>query len=146
MYKILVATDGSEHSERAVSEAVKIAKPMNAELHALFVKDLEFVMRTAGTSPTYAEKLIRAVDSRLEEEGRKALEKARNICRENGLEISIHIAQGHPAEVICHEAKEGGYNLIVLGSRGLGRLNELFLGSVSNKVVHRAETSVLVVK
>jgi nucleotide-binding universal stress UspA family protein len=67
-------------------------------------------------------------------------------AREAGVDASWDWATGEPGPHICHHAKDWQADLIVLGRRGRSGLAEVFLGSVSNYVLHRAHCSVLVVQ
>jgi nucleotide-binding universal stress UspA family protein len=60
--------------------------------------------------------------------------------------IETELAWGHPADVIVEKARQGGYHLIVMGSRGLGAISSLLLGSVSDRVVKLAPCPVLIVR
>ncbi len=75
---------------------------------------------------------------------RSDLEEARAFLAERGVEAETLEAQGDPGSVILHAAK--GADLIVVGSRGLNPIQRVLLGSVSSKIVHRAECDVLVVR
>ena len=78
-------------------------------------------------------------------QGRRSnLEEAKTLLAERGIEAETVEAQGDPGNVIVDAAK--GADLVVVGSRGLNPVQRLLLGSVSSKVVHRAEPDVLVVR
>jgi len=81
-----------------------------------------------------------------ENRAREILNKTADRFRENGLEVNTILKKGHPAEVICQVAEEGQFDFVAMGSRGLGGIKELLLGSVSNRVVHCAKCSVLIVR
>ena len=74
----------------------------------------------------------------------EALKKAKNL--KAGLKISKKLVQGRAADKIVEVAKEGGFNLIVIGSRGLGGIKGFFLGSISDRVADEAPCPVLIVK
>ena len=78
------------------------------------------------------------------ERRRKDLDEANAFLSERGIEAETIEAQGDPGDVVVEVAK--GADLAVVGSRGLNPLQRLLLGSVSSKVVHRAECDVLVVR
>jgi nucleotide-binding universal stress UspA family protein len=65
---------------------------------------------------------------------------------EQGVDAKVELIQGSPAEVILDYANENGFDVIVIGSRGLGGIREFVLGSVSHNVVQHARIPVLVVK
>ena len=72
--------------------------------------------------------------------------RAHAYLRELGLPSEMKLEAGDPAEEIVAEATTGGYDVVVVGSRGHGALGRLFLGSVSQGVLHHAKRPVLVVK
>jgi nucleotide-binding universal stress UspA family protein len=74
----------------------------------------------------------------LEEAGREVLHVARECLGLPDERVKQERLSGHPAEVVCRLAEEGGYNLVVMGSGGLSEVGAFFLGSVSDKVSHHA--------
>ena len=144
MYKILLATDGSEHSIEAAKEVIKIAGPMQAEVTAISVVQATpvYVGYDIPASPSIT---LEIMDG-LEDAARRILESVKEQFKEKEIEIKIRIEKGQPAEVICSIAKEENYDLVVVGSRGLGGIKKFFLGSVSNSIVMSSEVPVLVVK
>ncbi len=130
MFKILVATDGSEHAEKVVKDAVRIAGPIQAEVIVLTVED--------WTAP----------DRGSSEKAKETIEKAAAPFRENNIEVNTMIRRGtkRPADVIIDVANEENVDLIMLGSRGIRGIQEVFLGSVSHRVVHQSKRNVLIVK
>ena len=70
---------------------------------------------------------------------------AHAFLRERGIESEMKVANGDPAEEILKEARQGGYDLLIVGTRGLGPVGRLLLGSVSSKVADRSPCPVLVV-
>ncbi len=156
MYKILLATDGSEHSNKTVEEAIKLAACSGAETTVLSVAENIPVSDYYRAGMSFDEmdreavarlkKSLEDAERNLENTARKVLEDAERRFRDKGLKIKTMLMKGHPADVICRVAEEGAFDLVMLGSRGLGGIKELLLGSVSNKVAHCAKTSVLIVK
>ncbi len=135
MYRILLATDGSTNSFRAAEEAAKLASALQGEVTIISViKDMPVA------------RLPAEIYNSIEDNTQKMLEETKDFLKEKGVEANVLSFQGNPGNIICEVAEDGGYNLIVMGSSGLGSIEELFLGSVSNKVVHCAKVSVLVVK
>jgi len=130
MYKILVATDGSEHAGKVVNDVIKIAAPTKAEVIVLTVEDWTAADRDAGAK------------------AKDAVEKAAAVFKENDITVTPVIRKGtkRPADVIIEVADEEDVDLIVLGSRGLRGVKEVFLGSVSHRVVHMTDKNVMVIK
>ncbi len=144
MYKILLATDGSEHSVEAAKEVLKIAAPMKAEVTALSVVQSTpvYVGYDIPASPSIT---LEIMDG-LEDAARRILESVEELFKTGDMAIKLRIEKGQPADVICTIAKNEHFNLIVVGSRGLGGLKKFFLGSISNSVVMSSEIPVMVVK
>lgn len=147
MYKILLATDGSDSSFKAVEKTIEIAKPMGAEVTILSVAhEVPVFKGQEGLSYEQAVALQENMMEGMEKAASEVLDNTKKVFEEKGLKVNTVLKKGQPASVICDEGSSGGYNLIILGNRGLGGIKEFILGSVSNKVVHCAETSILVVK
>ena len=132
--KLVVGYDGSEHAKRALARAIE----MSGENASLVVvasaePDLEMPMTEGGRQ-----------DPSEVRERREAIESARETLNDTGIEAEFIEAYGDPGSAIVHAAK--GADLVVVGSRGLSRIERLLLGSVSTKVVQRAPCDVLVVR
>jgi nucleotide-binding universal stress UspA family protein len=74
------------------------------------------------------------------------MEKAKKICAQNGILFYQKILHGDEGPKIVKFAHDKNFDLIVIGSRGMGSLKEMFLGSTSNYVLHKAKIPVLIVK
>jgi nucleotide-binding universal stress UspA family protein len=146
MKRIVVAVDRSEASLRAVDFAADLASKYDAELVLLTVG-----REVVGSDPgfeAYArmEHVQEAMPSVIIESIRNELVSVRDRAAAKGAQqISIEVAVGEPAAQILAAANVGQVDLIVLGSRGHGRLAGLLLGSVTQKVVALAHGPVLVV-
>ncbi|WPD18613.1 universal stress protein [Thermaerobacter composti] len=81
-----------------------------------------------------------------EANARAELEEARQWLAEAGIAADVDVAVGAPGEEICRYAHAGGYELIIMGRRGLGRLQEVLLGSVSEYVLRHSKLPVLIVQ
>ena len=145
--KILVATDGSAHARKAIDYASDIASKYNATLYLIHVISeteipedlLEYVEVERIEEPprsVYIQKIgegiIGTAEKEVKSKGVKAVQSA--------------VVQGDPAEKIIEFAREKGVDMIVIGSRGLGSVKGLFLGSVSSKVCHVADCTCVTVK
>lgn len=140
MYKkVLVPIDGSPHSNRAEQTAVEIAKLMGAEVCLIHVIIPPQYTAFYGETPI---PVSQNVMDELENRGKTLLDE--HAAKYSGLKISTELFIGHPAETICQRAKEGGYDLVIIGSRGLGAIKGYLLGSVSDRVSHHAPCSVLI--
>jgi len=131
--RILITTDGSEDSYRAVRSYIHITHATRHEINILYVMPRIAVGRDAGY-----------LQMEQEEEAARALNTVKEIFREVGYTAGTALKQGDPAQTIIQVAKTGGYNLIVMGQRGLGGFREYVLGSVTRYVVQNAPCSVLI--
>jgi nucleotide-binding universal stress UspA family protein len=141
---ILIAVDGSKHAERAFEEAVDLAGQSGASLTAIaafpniapwvYVGGYGAIVPPAGLEDLHEQSRrehSRMLDDLVERLG-------------GGHEIQKIVVQGSPAEAILNQAREGGHDLIVMGSRGRGELRSLLLGSVSHHVLQTSPIPVLV--
>lgn len=136
--RILVAVDGSDHALHAAQVAARLARALGAGLTVLTVYH--------GPSPALGEPNYSAALAEALEEARGIAEHARLAARKaGGLEPEVEWLSGVPADTIMTVARDGGHDLIVMGTRGRGRLSAALLGSVSSVVAARAGRPVLVV-
>jgi nucleotide-binding universal stress UspA family protein len=143
---VLVAVDASEPARRAVARAARLAKGSGARLTLLHViRHMQVPERLLDMADV--EKITGVRGDLLEMVAGKILREAKGIARENGLrECETAFVDGDPATRIVEHARAEGADLIVLGTRGLGKVRTAFLGSVSRKVTNLAEVDVLVVR
>ena len=143
MLKLLLAVDGSECSGRALDHFIARIGWFKGslEIHILNVQHpIPYGSRVS--SVVGHEKL----QEYHQEEGLAALKEARAKLDRAGIKYHYHIGVGEPAQVITQYAKEKGCDEIVMGSRGLGTVEGLLLGSVATKVIHLATVPVMLVK
>ena len=152
--KILVPLDGSEHSLRALEIAVQIAKKFEAKItliHVYSVGIRPVVMPEPTTLTPIGVPVMAPTDvSKVAEATRKAgaaiLADGEEKVKAEGIEVETLLKEGHSVQEIVKTAKEGSFDLIVIGARGISKIREIILGSVSDGVVHNAPCPVLVVK
>ncbi|MGQ9919805.1 MAG: universal stress protein [Desulfobacca sp.] len=137
--KLLVAYDGSAGAQKALAAGVKLARIHQAALWALYVQ--ERLPRYGGTIDEIDEEK-KFVDERFE----KLAAEVRAQAQEAGLEIKMLRPFGHPAQTIVEVAKEGNYDLILVGHSGLSGVWAAFLGTTAEKVSRHAPCSVLIVR
>lgn len=136
--KILVATDGSEDATRACREAGRIGKALGSEVTVIHVVYIP---------PMYRDDVGPAIEETLVEDGKRILENGKKEIDASGVKAKTKLVrEGSPAERIVEEAAAGGYDLVVIGSSGLGRAAPLELGSVSAGVSHSSRCSLLIVR
>lgn len=136
--RVLVAVDGSDQSLHAARTAARLGRALGVPLTVLTV----FHEPSAAVGePQFSAALTHALD-----EARRIVEAARQaILEAGGPEPETTWLGGDPAETILSTARTGGYDLVVLGTRGRGRFQAALLGSVSAAVAARAGRPVLVV-
>ena len=136
MKQILVATDGSPNGGYALEQALELAKACAAKLVVVYVRH---AARPVLGEPFY-QRSVTAESRHACETSALALGRAEAA----GVEADVEVLEGNPAERILELARLRDVDLIVVGSRGLGTMAGLLLGSVSREVVHRADRPVLV--
>ena len=140
--KILVATDGSEEAQLASTTAADLAEKTDSELHVLTVGP-DYPLYELPEHPAEFEDVLRENRRRAKE----VLEQQAKRIEESGVTVKeTHLLEGSAAEEIVELAEEIGAGLIVMGSRGHGRLRRTLLGSVSEAVVRHAHCPVTVVR
>jgi nucleotide-binding universal stress UspA family protein len=138
---ILVAIDGSAHAERALSEAIDLAERHDGQLTIMTCVPDPSSWTVAGGA--YAGIDIARLQHDLDHEHQELLDHAAaNVP--DGLAVATALAHGHPAEQILRQARAGGHDLIVMGSRGRGGMRSLVLGSTSHQVLNASPQAVLV--
>lgn len=141
MKNILVVTDGSETSNKALLETKKLAEINNSKvtiLHAVNNIVTHPSLLGQGYSIKTNEGLIKL--------GEELLNEARDLFEGFAGKVEIKQKIGDAGKEIIAESKIGDYDLLVIGNRGLGAFSRVLLGSVSNKVINHVKINVLVVK
>lgn len=142
--KILVPVDGSKYSINAGRKALSLAARHGGTVTFLHVINNTqiFSMGPSHEPPVVTETVIEG----LKEGGNKILKRTLQFMDRNDVPIETELAWGLPAQVIVDRAREKPYDLIVIGSRGLGAIGGLLLGSVSDRVAKLASCPVMIVK
>ena len=142
--KILLATDGSEEATLATQTAIDIADKSSSELHVAFVG---LSAAYVGMGPPEIADIPAPRQQELNEEAQRLLNaQVEQIKADGGTVAQAHLRIGKPDEQIVDLAEEIGAGLIVMGSRGLGGIRRLLMGSVSDSVVRHAHCPVLIVR
>ena len=135
--KILVPLDGSPNASRGLDRAIDIAKISDAEITGFYSFHLPITAGIKYTSKMKDDAQKKAV---------KAIGPAMNKAQKAGATFKYKTGGGHTGSEIVKFAKNGNFDMIVIGARGLGGAREAFLGSTSNYVLHKTKIPVLVVK
>lgn len=144
MHKILMAVDGSEHSERAVQYLIGLIQnggllAGNAEVHLLNVQPL---LPTRILQSLDREELARYYEEKSDDDSHKAIA----LMKQAGIAFTFHTLQGDAARTIVSCSQSLGCESIILGSQGKGFLAGIFLGSVASKVIQLSSIPVTLVK
>lgn len=140
--RILVAYDGSELSKKALDMAITLAKQdEKIELNVVAVSNPP-TATSMGSYGIYNQELINEIRNNAEKLLREAKEKLSGLTNK----CSTVVLEGNPGRLIVDHANQTSCDLIVMGSRGLSGLKEMFLGSTSHFVVQRANCPVFIVK
>ena len=134
---ILVPVDGSDGSDKAVAHAIGMAEIYGAKLNFLYVANINQLAINAALSQAILDAVTKA--------GKTILDRAENMVP-SGIEKESFSETGSPAAVILEFEENLNADLIVMGSRGLGVVKGILLGSVSQYIIERSKCPVLVIK
>jgi len=148
--KILLATDGSKHSEMAAKKCIGFMRG-SEDPHIRIISAAEAVSPVAPEQLAVSNDLFLRLAAESRQSAETAVEDLKTVVlqafgEDNQPVIETAVISGSPREVIVDEAKEWGADLIVVGSHGYGFWDRMLLGSVSDAVIHHAPCSVLVVR
>ncbi|MEM3459229.1 MAG: universal stress protein [Candidatus Bathyarchaeia archaeon] len=125
MKKILVGVDGSEYAEKALKQAIQVAQKFSAKVTVVNVYH----------APTG------------QEVSQKILDKAKDILENSGVKFNlVSVLNPNTPKVITDMARDEKFDLVVVGSRGIGAVHAWLIGSVCNKICYDSPVSVLIVK
>ena len=137
--KILVAFDGSNNSLRAMDKAIQIAKPADATITAVFVIGTPVLKRGLYNITNIQRNVAK-------QKAEEILGRARGRAKLSKVKFQSKIISGVPSTAIIKFATNNKPDILVVGARGLSGAKAVFLGSVSNHILHEAKVPVLVVK
>jgi len=135
--KILVSLDGSAQSVKSLQEAIYLARQCGATITGLCVLPLYTISLGKFTTSLRNQSI---------KEAKKFMAKAKVLAAQNGVVFTERIVISDHTSKISEYASDKKFDLIVMGSRGMNPVKELFLGSVANYTVHKSKIPVLVVK
>lgn len=133
MERLLVCIDGSKYSEDAVRYAVDIAKQYDSTISLIYV----------WIPPSSAGQDM-VIPNEIPDYEMESLKGAEKILNEAGLKYQLIKAIGNPAEEILDESKKG-YDLAILGSRGLGSVERFLIGSITSRVSHHIKIPMMII-
>ena len=135
--RILVPLDGSKHSEKVLLHACDMAKNYQSKLILLYVVEKSLPLNLLDRKE-YLEILRKF--------GKKTLIKAKNKAVQQGIDSKIIMKEGNISNEVIKIAKKEKCNLLIVGSKGLGKTLRFLLGSVSSKLTNISPCSILIVK
>jgi nucleotide-binding universal stress UspA family protein len=138
---LLVPTDFSSHSGRALDHAIALARALDARVHLLHAVHLP-----AAAALGEVELLTDDIRPRMRDAAARKLEKARQKVAGAGVEAQTHLEEGSPAEVIVRLAETLSADLIVMGMHGWSGIPHIVLGSTAERVIRTAPCPVMTVR
>ena len=146
--KVLAAIDGTEASTKILDFALELSEKFDASLTILNVSEAVIIGVAPEESTNYPGANMSAFAKDLEKLHGKILSKAVAYAKEAkpSLSVSSMLREGDPADEIVNAAEEENFDAVVIGHQAVGRVKELFLGGISEKIVHLAPCSVIIVK
>lgn len=140
MYKkILVAYDGSDNAKRALRAAIDLARALRAELASISVREsLPYFAATVGE--------VEEAHAEIEAFFHRITKEAKDMAALAGVELDAEVRPGHEVETIVTYAKEGGFDLLVVGFAGHSNIFGRIMGSTAGNLSRLAPCSVLIVK
>ncbi len=136
--KILVAVDGSESGYRAADFAIALASRLQSEL--LFL----YVIGASSADPNYS--IPANMVEGFEAMGKEAISRCESRSKDKNAKSKSSLVSGDPDQEILKNAEKENCDCIVMGKRGLGRLERLLMGSVSAKVSNLSNVPIILVK
>jgi len=140
MRSVLLPVDGSRHAFEAALYVIGFARTHGAPaVHVVTIEPAPAAWQTHGMESEEIQSLLSA-------RAHSAMKSVVNALNEAGIAHRTYVKLGDPAETIAALAEELGCDTIVMGTRGIGGLAALALGSVTRKVLHLATVPVICVK
>ena len=137
--KILIPVDGSENSKRASEFALELSKKIGSSVVFLNVVEIPI---SSYKYQRVAANLLQF----LEDSGRKLLTNFEAKAQSDGVSCEVVLSHGDPTNQILATARRKNCDCIVMGKRGLGRLQRVLLGSVSDQITKLSDVPVITVK
>lgn len=135
--KILVPMDGSKNSFRALDMAISLSSHYSASITGVYIFDLPVKLEFSALDP---------VGPSLQKKVNKFMDQAKSRATKNNVKFTYIIRHDRTEPGIVTVAKEGKFDIIVIGKRHVSAFGEIFLGSVSHYLVHHSKIPVLIVK
>jgi nucleotide-binding universal stress UspA family protein len=138
---ILFPTDGSDNSNKALQYVKEIALKFGAKVTVVTVYESPLLSGIEIVPYTFSE-----LEKSIREIAEDILEKTHKEVNEAGISCNTRLEQGDPGKVIVELLENNEYDLVIMGSRGLGTVKSFLLGSVSNYVLHHTNCPIMIVR
>lgn len=138
--KILVPVDGSDNSYRALDTALFLSEKLGSNITVIHV------MEDVPVLYIESQKLLSELLENYKKERKDILSKCSEIATKKGVTINTVLLQGNPASIILDFIKKKKCDIVIMGSRGMGKFKEIILGSVSSKIVHHSSCPVMLIR
>ncbi len=151
--KILVPVDNSANSRYALEAAIQLAKNFSGKITLIHVYSSVFPVMAVGEPSTLSPGVPVSPPPRFpryaelaQKNGEELLADLKRQVEKEKLEVDTILEKGHSVQEIIRAAKQGNFDLIVMGARGVSHIREMLLGSVTDGVIHHADCPVLVIR
>jgi nucleotide-binding universal stress UspA family protein len=141
--KILVPVDGSEISYRALDAGLFFSEKLGSNITVIHV--MEDIPITHIESQKLLNDMLE-ISAACKQQGQDILSKCSETAKNKGLMVNTILLKGNPASIILDFCKNGNYDVIIMGNRGMGKIREIILGGVSSKILHNSSCPVLLIK
>ena len=135
--------DGSEISYRALDAGLFFLEKLGSSITVIHV--MEDIPITHIESQKLLNDMLE-ISAACKQQGHDILSKCSETAKNKELMVNTILLKGNPASIILDFCKNGKYDLIIMGNRGMGKIREIILGSVSSKILHNSSCPVLLIK
>lgn len=138
---ILFPTDGSEQSKKALESLVELAKKFNSKIFVLNTYEVPVPI----TNYELSSDLYLSVEGVLSRNSKDILEEVKVVLEKNGINAQYISLTGDSGSIIMERAEKLEVSMILMGSRGLGAIKSVLMGSVSNYILHHSKWPVMII-
>lgn len=138
---ILFPTDGSEQSKKALESLVELAKKFNSKVFVLNTYEVPVPI----TNYELSSDLYLSVEGVLSRNSKDILEEVKVVLEQNSINAQYISLAGDSGSIIIERAEKLEVSMILMGSRGLGTIKSVLMGSVSNYVLHHSKCPVMII-
>jgi nucleotide-binding universal stress UspA family protein len=138
-----VPVDGSEISYRALDAGLFFSEKLGSNITVIHV--MEDIPITHIESQKLLNDMLE-ISAACKQQGQDILSKCSETANNKGMMVNTILLKGNPASIILDFCKNGNYDVIIMGNRGMGKIREIILGSVSSKILHNSSCPVLLIK